>query len=125
MLQMIENRGGNWWFAMTAMAVGASLAACGTRAGLSTTSQSTVADRAMADATPRSGREPGSSFQLSGTSVDVNAAQYLIGPGDELRVFVWRNPDLSVAVPVRPDGEISVPLVEDVTAAGKTPSGLA
>jgi polysaccharide export outer membrane protein len=50
---------------------------------------------------------------------------YMIGPGDTLQVFVWRNPDLSVTVPVRPDGKISTPLVEDMTAVGKTPSGLA
>ena len=50
---------------------------------------------------------------------------YLIGPGDTLQVFVWRNPDLTVTVPVRPDGKISTPLVEDMPAVGKTPSGLA
>ena len=50
---------------------------------------------------------------------------YLIGPGDTLQVFVWRNPDLSVTVPVRPDGKISTPLVEDMSAVGKTPSILA
>ncbi len=50
---------------------------------------------------------------------------YLIGPGDTLQVFVWRNPDLTVTVPVRPDGKISTPLVEDMVAVGKTPSGLA
>ena len=50
---------------------------------------------------------------------------YLIGPGDTLEVFVWRNPDLTVTVPVRPDGKISTPLVEDMVAVGKTPSGLA
>jgi polysaccharide export outer membrane protein len=50
---------------------------------------------------------------------------YLIGPGDSLQVFVWRNPDLTVTVPVRPDGKISTPLVEDMVAVGKTPSNLA
>lgn len=50
---------------------------------------------------------------------------YLIGPGDALQVFVWHNPDLSVNAPVRPDGRISLPLVNDVIAAGKTPSELA
>jgi polysaccharide export outer membrane protein len=53
------------------------------------------------------------------------SADYLIGPGDTLEVFVWRNPDLTVTVPVRPDGKISTPLVEDMVAVGKTPSGLA
>jgi len=50
---------------------------------------------------------------------------YIIGPGDTLQVFVWRNPDLSTQVPVRPDGKISTPLVEDMTAVGKTTSELA
>jgi len=50
---------------------------------------------------------------------------YLIGPGDDLNIFVWRNPDLSTHIPVRPDGKISIPLVEDVTAIGKTPTTLA
>ncbi len=55
----------------------------------------------------------------------TGSADYLIGPGDTLQVFVWRNPDLTVTVPVRPDGKISTPLVEDMLAVGKTPSGLA
>jgi polysaccharide biosynthesis/export protein len=50
---------------------------------------------------------------------------YLIGPGDTLQVFVWRNPELTTTVPVRPDGKISTPLVEDLVAVGKTPSELA
>ena len=52
-------------------------------------------------------------------------SQYMIGPGDMLQVFVWRNPDLSQTVPVRPDGKISTPLVENMVAVGKTPSQLA
>lgn len=50
---------------------------------------------------------------------------YVIGPGDTLQVFVWRNPELTTTVPVRPDGKISTPLVEDMVAVGKTPSQLA
>jgi polysaccharide export outer membrane protein len=50
---------------------------------------------------------------------------YLIGPGDNLQIFVWRNPELTSTVPVRPDGRISVPLVEDMPAVGKTPTILA
>src|SRR4051794_25811947 len=53
------------------------------------------------------------------------SSEYVVGPGDKLNIFVWRNPDLSVTVPVRPDGRISIPLVEDVVAVGKTASGLA
>ena len=50
---------------------------------------------------------------------------YIIGPGDAIQVFVWRSPELTVTVPVRPDGKISTPLVEDLVAVGKTPSQLA
>ncbi|HQZ81483.1 MAG TPA: polysaccharide export protein [Steroidobacteraceae bacterium] len=50
---------------------------------------------------------------------------YIIGPGDTIQVFVWRNPELSVSVPVRPDGKVSTPLIEDMVAVGKTPSELA
>lgn len=46
---------------------------------------------------------------------------YLIGVDDQLQVTVWHNPDLSVSVPVRPDGKITVPLIGDVAAGGKTP----
>jgi len=52
-------------------------------------------------------------------------ADYLIGPGDNLQIFVWQSPDLSTSVAVRPDGRISTPLVEDMVAVGKTPSRLA
>ena len=55
--------------------------------------------------------------------VDPNV--YVIGPGDTVQVFVWRNADLTATVPVRPDGKISTPLAEDVVAVGKTPSQLA
>jgi len=52
-------------------------------------------------------------------------ADYLIAPGDQLNVFVWKNPELTVNVPVRPDGRISIPLVQDVQAAGKSSKVLA
>ena len=50
---------------------------------------------------------------------------YIIGPGDNLNIQVWRNPEVSISLPVRPDGKISSPLVEDLVAANKTPSQLA
>ena len=53
------------------------------------------------------------------------SAEYRIGPGNNLNIFVWRNPELTVTVPVRPDGRVSIPLVEDVVAIGKTPTSLA
>jgi polysaccharide export outer membrane protein len=58
-------------------------------------------------------------------SAEVIASNYEIGPGDALNIFVWRNPELSVEVTVRPDGRLSMPLVDDLEAAGKTPSQLA
>lgn len=52
-------------------------------------------------------------------------AEYVIGPGDALNIFVWDHADLSTNVQVRPDGKISTPLVEDLQAAGRTPTQLA
>jgi len=60
--------------------------------------------------------------QPASQTVDAN---YLIGPGDTLQVFVWKNPDLSADVPVRPDGRITTPLIQDMPAQGKTPTELA
>jgi polysaccharide biosynthesis/export protein len=51
--------------------------------------------------------------------------EYVIGPLDELTVFVWRNPELGAQVQVRPDGRITTPLITDMPAVGKTPSMLA
>ena len=59
------------------------------------------------------------------TTVAPVPADYRIGPGDTLKVYVFQNEELSVTVPVRPDGKISTPLVEDMVAVGKTPSQLA
>jgi polysaccharide export outer membrane protein len=50
---------------------------------------------------------------------------YVIGPLDELTIFVWRNPELGASVQVRPDGRITTPLITDMPAVGKTPSMLA
>ncbi|AZR42794.1 MULTISPECIES: XrtA/PEP-CTERM system exopolysaccharide export protein [Marinobacter] len=51
--------------------------------------------------------------------------EYILGATDVVRVSVWRNEDLSISVPIRPDGKISVPLVGDVQASGRTPDALA
>jgi len=56
------------------------------------------------------------------TSADY---RYLIGPLDVINIIVWRNPELSMNVAVRPDGKISTPLVEDMPAVGRNPSDLA
>lgn len=50
---------------------------------------------------------------------------YIIGPGDSFQIMVWQNPEVSMSVTVRPDGMITTPLIEDLTAAGKTPTQLA
>lgn len=60
---------------------------------------------------------------LNKNSADMD--QYILGPSDVVQVSVWRNPDLSATVPVRPDGRISVPLVGDIVAAGRAPEDLA
>ena len=53
------------------------------------------------------------------------AGDYLIGPGDSVNIQVWRNPEVSLTVSVRPDGKITTPLVEDLPATGKTSTELA
>ena len=60
---------------------------------------------------------------VSGSASETG--EYLIGPGDTLEVFVWGQPDLSITVPVRPDGRVSTPLINDLVAVGKTPTQLA
>ncbi len=56
---------------------------------------------------------------------DKLTAEYIIGAGDVLKIFVWGNAELSGEIPVRPDGRITTPLVEDMVASGKTPTQLA
>ncbi len=62
---------------------------------------------------------------VTATAPAMPASEYVIGPGDTVQVFVWQHPEVSVTIPVRPDGRISTPLVEDLPAVGKTPSTLA
>ena len=57
-----------------------------------------------------------------GSGIDT---PYLVGPGDSVNIVVWRNPEVSMSVPVRPDGKITTPLVEDLPASGKTATQLA
>lgn len=65
---------------------------------------------------------PPASFVGSSDQVSEN---YQIGPSDELSIFVWRNPELSTRIAVRPDGRITTPLITDMVAVGKTPAQLA
>jgi len=69
--------------------------------------------QAVSPATPATMAAPGST------------TDYRIGPGDGLSIFVWHSPELTATATVRPDGKISIPLVEDIVCAGKTPTELA
>src|SRR5689334_21424672 len=88
-------------------------------------------DTAAASAAPATQQAPApqaaatAAQPVAPAAQQVDANSYLIGPGDTLQVFVWREPSLSTTVPVRPDGKITTPLVEDMVAVGKTPSQLA
>lgn len=78
-------------------------------------------------ALPAMGQEATKSTGSAGPSQPAEStvgADYVIGPGDTVQVFVWRNPELTATVPVRPDGKITTPLVQDMVAVGKTPSQL-
>ena len=68
---------------------------------------------------------PSASGPLVAPAESKVSDDYMIGPGDTIQVFVWRNPELTTTVPVRPDGKITTPLVQDMVAVGKTPSLLA
>ncbi|HEX5342438.1 MAG TPA: XrtA/PEP-CTERM system exopolysaccharide export protein [Duganella sp.] len=69
----------------------------------------------------------GCAHRVSLDAPEAVAAQgdYQIGAGDVVNINVWRNPEVSLSVPVRPDGKITTPLVEDLQAAGKTSTELA
>lgn len=67
---------------------------------------------------------PSATLHPSNT-VNVNSYKYLIGSGDVLNIFVWRNPEVSGSFVVRPDGMITTSLVEDIQVTGKTPTELA
>jgi polysaccharide export outer membrane protein len=61
-----------------------------------------------------------SKFPAAPASAATNDYNYIIGAGDSLNIIVWRNPELSMAVPVRPDGKLSTPLVDELIVQGKT-----
>jgi len=66
-----------------------------------------------------------SSLGMPPSTTSPDRYTYLIGPGDSLNIFVWRNPEVSMSVVVRPDGMITTPLVEDLPVSGKTPTQVA
>ncbi|THF61777.1 sugar ABC transporter substrate-binding protein [Pseudothauera rhizosphaerae] len=66
-----------------------------------------------------------SSYPPAPASAADSEYNYVIGPGDSVNIVVWRNPELSMTVPVRPDGKITTPLVEDLPALGKDATTLA
>lgn len=66
-----------------------------------------------------------SAYPLAPRTADAPNLRYKIGPLDALNIVVWRNPELTTVVTVRPDGLVSIPLVEDLQASGKTPAALA
>jgi len=78
---------------------------------------------AQANAKPSDEKPPADKVQSEPTS--VAGPDYKIGPDDTLHVSVWKEPDLTETLPVRPDGKISLPLLNDVQAAGLSPSQLA
>jgi len=80
---------------------------------------------ALAQAAPAAPAAAAPAAAQAPAAQTVNPNEYVIGPGDTLQVFVWRNPELTATIPVRPDGKVSTPLNEDMVAVGKTPSQLA
>ncbi len=64
-------------------------------------------------------------FPAAPASASAGDYSYVIGAGDNLNIIVWRNPELSLSVPVRPDGKISAPLVDQLQAQGKTSTQMA
>lgn len=84
----------------------------------------TVLVTAAALASCASGRPSYKASEIPKTAAS-ESSEYSIGPGDSLQIFVWDHEDLSTSVQVRPDGKISTPLVEDLEAAGRTPTQLA
>jgi polysaccharide export outer membrane protein len=84
---------------------------------------SLVSSGAWAQGTPANAATAAASAANS-NRIAAATAEYLIGPEDVLDISVWKNPELSRKVPVRPDGKLSLPLVNDIQAAGLTPSEL-
>jgi polysaccharide export outer membrane protein len=87
---------------------------------------SAVALSGCGTASGRTGRTlPAASIVGDDNAAAEVSESYVIGPSDEITIFVWRNQELGAHVQVRPDGRITTPLITDMIAAGKTPAQLA
>lgn len=64
-------------------------------------------------------------YPLAPNAAPTGDYTYIIGAGDSINILVWRNPEISMTVPVRPDGKIATPLIDELQAQGKTPTQLA
>jgi polysaccharide export outer membrane protein len=67
----------------------------------------------------------GPKYPAAPISASVQDYSYIVGAGDNINIIVWRNPELSMSVPVRPDGKIATPLIDELLAQGKNPIELA
>ncbi len=92
---------------------------------LSTTAARFAAATLCAAALVTAGCATSTAYPPAPVSAAVQDYSYVIGAGDSLNIIVWRNPELSMTVPVRPDGKVAAPLVEELVAQGKTSSQLA
>jgi len=84
-----------------------------------------IASAAVAQANAKASDDKAPADKVQSEPTSVAGPDYKIGPDDMLHVSVWKEPDLTETLPVRPDGKISLPLLNDVQAAGLTPSQLA
>jgi polysaccharide export outer membrane protein len=83
------------------------------------------ADAKANDAKANAEAKPAAADKAPGEPTSVAGPDYVIGAEDTLHISVWKEPDLSETLPVRPDGKISMPLLSDIAAAGLTPTQLA
>jgi polysaccharide export outer membrane protein len=84
-----------------------------------------IGSLAWAQDAPPAASSPTPEATTSAPSVNPTGSEYVIGPDDVLHIAVWKEADLTATLPVRPDGKISLPLLNDVPAAGLTPMQLA
>jgi len=68
---------------------------------------------------------PSGKYPPAPLSASTQDYSYIVGPGDNINIIVWRNPELSMSVPVRPDGKVSTPLIDELIAQGKNPVQIA